>query len=181
MKLRVVYSRRLLRFRKKCSPTFRRRRQSFSYIGNAYPMKTTRCCSFCVWDTPPPPLEFVDSVPSEGSLSRPPEPGIPLLFSCSARNTTPLPDLSKWLSTAASLEAHRTPTDMSGRKTRYLLYMNTVAYPVFLAGGGGGSTNSVEDRGQTERGSGGGSPLVRGSGSSCNLLQELSFHIVKFS
>ena len=28
---------------------------------------------------------------------------------------------------------------------------------------GGGSTNSVEDRGQSERGSGGGSPLVRGS------------------
>ena len=37
---------------------------------------------------------------------------------------------------------------------------------------GGGSTNSV-DRGQTERGSGGGSPLVRGSGGSCNLVQEI--------
>jgi hypothetical protein len=47
--------------------------------------------------------------------------------------------------------------------------------------GGGGSTNSVEDRGQRERGSGGSSPLVRGSGGSCNLLQEISFHIVKFS
>jgi len=46
---------------------------------------------------------------------------------------------------------------------------------------GGGSTNSVEDRGQRERGSGGGSPLVRGSGDSCNLEQESSFHIVKFS
>ena len=34
----------------------------------------------------------------------------------------------------------------------------------------GGSTNSVEDRGQRERGSGGGSPLVRGSGGSCNLV-----------
>ena len=45
----------------------------------------------------------------------------------------------------------------------------------------GGSTNSVEDRGQTERGSGGGSPLVRGSGGRCNLVQEISFHIVKFS
>ena len=41
---------------------------------------------------------------------------------------------------------------------------------------GGGSTNSVEDRGQRERGSGGGSPLVRGSGGSCNLVQEFSFH-----
>ena len=47
--------------------------------------------------------------------------------------------------------------------------------------GGGGSTNSVEDRGQTERGAGGGSPLVRGSGDSCNLVQEISFHSVKFS
>ena len=46
---------------------------------------------------------------------------------------------------------------------------------------GGGSTNSVEDRGQRERGSGGGSPLVRGSGGSWNLVQEISFHIVKFS
>ena len=35
----------------------------------------------------------------------------------------------------------------------------------------GGSTNSVEDRGQRELGSGGGSPLVRGSGGSCNLVQ----------
>ena len=119
----VWSSRRLLRFRKKCSQTFPRPRQSFSYNGNAYPMNTTRCCSFCVWDTPPP-LEFVDSVPSEGSLSRPPEPGIPLRFFCSARNTTPLRGLSKCLSPAASLEAHRTPTYMSGRETRYLLYMN---------------------------------------------------------
>ena len=47
--------------------------------------------------------------------------------------------------------------------------------------GGGGSTNSVEDRGQTERGSGGSSPIVRGSGGSCNLVQEISFRIVKFS
>ena len=43
--------------------------------------------------------------------------------------------------------------------------------------GGGGSTNSVEDRGQ---GSGGGSSLVRGSGGSCNFVQEISFHIVTF-
>ena len=35
----------------------------------------------------------------------------------------------------------------------------------------GGSKNSVEDRGQRERRSGGGSPLVRGSGGSCNLVQ----------
>ena len=30
-------------------------------------------------------------------------------------------------------------------------------------------------------GSGGCSPLVRGSGGNCNLIQEISFHIVKFS
>jgi len=47
--------------------------------------------------------------------------------------------------------------------------------------GGRGSINSVEDRGQTERGSGDGSPLVRGSGDSCNLVQEISYRIVKFS
>jgi hypothetical protein len=47
--------------------------------------------------------------------------------------------------------------------------------------GGGGSTNSVEDRGQREWESGGGSPLVRGSGGSCILVQKISFHIVKFS
>ena len=45
---------------------------------------------------------------------------------------------------------------------------------------GGVSTISVEDRGQRERGSGGGSPLVRGSGGSCNLVQEISFHMVMF-
>ena len=56
----------------------------------------------------------------------------------------------------------------------------SVAYPGISFGGGGGSTNSVEDRGQRERGSGGSSPLVRGSGGSCNLVQEI-FHIVKFS
>jgi hypothetical protein len=48
-----------------------------------------------------------------------------------------------------------------------------VAYPGIFRGGGvtglrqdffrGGSTNSVEDREQRERGSGGGSPLVRSS------------------
>ena len=54
-----------------------------------------------------------------------------------------------------------------------------MAYPGILFGlGGGSSTNSGEDRGQ---GSGGGSPLVRGSGGSCNLVKEISFYIVKSS
>ena len=43
----------------------------------------------------------------------------------------------------------------------------------FVRGEGVVETNSVEDRGQRERGSGGGSPLVRGSGGSCNLVQEI--------
>jgi len=43
---------------------------------------------------------------------------------------------------------------------------------------GGGSRNSVEDR---ENGDLGAVALVRGSGDSCNLVQEISFHIVKFS
>ena len=43
----------------------------------------------------------------------------------------------------------------------------------------GSSRNSVEDRGHKERRSGGGSPLLRCSGGSCNLVQEISFHIVK--
>ena len=55
-----------------------------------------------------------------------------------------------------------------------------MAYPGNLFGGGG-PTNSVEDGGQGEWESGGGSPLVRVSGGSCNLVQEISFHIVKFS
>ena len=59
-------------------------------------------------------------------------------------------------------------------------YKRAVVYPGILFRGGG-STNIVEDRGQRKRGSGGGSPLVRGSGGSCNLVQEISFRIVKFS
>jgi len=59
----------------------------------------------------------------------------------------------------------------SGRKVAYT--------GIFF--GGGGSTNSVEDGGWKARGSGGGSPLVKGSGGSCNLVQEISFHTVKFS
>ena len=61
-----------------------------------------------------------------------------------------------------------------------MVHSEAVAYPGILFGWGG-STNSDEDRGQRERGSGDGSPLVWGSGGSCNLVQEISFHIVKFS
>ena len=41
----------------------------------------------------------------------------------------------------------------------------------FFSGRGGVSTNSVQDRGERERGFGG----------NCNLVQEISFHMVKFS
>jgi hypothetical protein len=82
--------------------------------------------------------------------------------------------------------AHRThtPTHHSG----VLLCTHTLR-PLYISGvprnfvrGGGFSTNSVEDRGQTENGGlGAVAPLVRGSGGSCNLVQGISFHIVKFS
>jgi len=59
-----------------------------------------------------------------------------------------------------------------------LMHSNQWRTQEFCSWGGGGSTNSVEDRGQ---GSGGGSPLVRGSEGSCNFVQEISFHTVKSS
>ena len=60
------------------------------------------------------------------------------------------------------------------------LSSGTVAYPEIIFGWGE-STNSVEERGQREWESGHGSPLVRGSKGGCNLVQEILFHIVKFS
>ena len=62
-----------------------------------------------------------------------------------------------------------------------MVKLQAVAYPGILFGGV--STNSVEDRGQRERGSGGGTPppLVRGCGDICNLVQEISFYVVKVS
>ena len=56
----------------------------------------------------------------------------------------------------------------------------SVAYPGILSRGGVQQIQlRTEDR---ENGDlGGGSPLVRGSGGNCNLVQEISFHIVKLS
>jgi hypothetical protein len=48
----------------------------------------------------------------------------------------------------------------------------------FFSGGVQQIQLRTEDR---EQGSGGGSPIVRDSGGSCNLVQEISFHIVNFS
>ena len=59
-----------------------------------------------------------------------------------------------------------------------IITFTTVAYPGILFGGGVQQIQlRTEDR---QRGSGGGSPLVRVSGCSCDLVQEISFHIVKF-
>ena len=60
----------------------------------------------------------------------------------------------------------------------FLQQVAPVAYPGILFVGGG-STNSVEDRENGDLRAVG--PLVRGSGGSCNLVQEISFHIVIFS
>ena len=56
-----------------------------------------------------------------------------------------------------------------------------VVYPGILFRARGGSTNSVEDKGQRERESGGGNPPSQDSGGSCNLVQDISFHIVNLS
>jgi hypothetical protein len=56
----------------------------------------------------------------------------------------------------------------------------TVAYPGILFGGGVQQIQlRTEDRENGDLGAV--APLVRGSGGSCNLVQEISFHIVKFS
>ena len=59
-------------------------------------------------------------------------------------------------------------------------HAGAVAYPGILFRGGG-RVQRIQLRTEIERGSGGGSPLVRGSVASCNLVQEISFHTVKFS
>ena len=57
--------------------------------------------------------------------------------------------------------------------------LTAMAYPGFFFRGGGQQIQlRTEDR---EKGIWGRSPLVRGSGGSCNLVKEISFHIVKFS
>jgi hypothetical protein len=53
-------------------------------------------------------------------------------------------------------------TFMGNSLSEFMVLRNSGVPRNFFSGGGGGSTNSVEDRGQRERGAGGGSPLVRG-------------------
>ena len=57
----------------------------------------------------------------------------------------------------------------------YSIPPDLVAYPGFFFGEGGGSTNSVEDRGQKNGDLGGGSPLVRGWG--CSWYKK--FHFIR--
>jgi len=74
------------------------------------------------------------------------------------------------------------PHGVTSKKTvKYVPDHNAIQWRTMEFCSWGVPTNSVEDRGQIERGSGGGSPLVSGSGGSCNLVQEISFHLVKFS
>ena len=53
-----------------------------------------------------------------------------------------------------------------------------LANPGFLSGGVQQIRSRTEDR---ENGDGGSSLLFKGSGGSCNLVQEISFHKVNFS
>jgi len=55
-----------------------------------------------------------------------------------------------------------------------------VAYLGFFFGGGGFQQIQLRTKDRQNR-SWSSSPLVRGSGGSCSLVQEISFHIVKFS
>jgi len=57
--------------------------------------------------------------------------------------------------------------------------MRIIGVPTNFVGGGVQEIQlRTEDREKGDLGVG--SPLVRGSGGSCNLVQEISFHIVKF-
>jgi hypothetical protein len=51
----------------------------------------------------------------------------------------------------------------------------------FVLGGGGGQQIQLRTEDRDNGDLGAGSPLVWGSGGSCNLVKESSFHIVKFS
>jgi len=83
----------------------------------------------------------------------------------------------KILKGSSVLHARRQSALLSGAQS--FIELTAVAYPGILFGRGGGSTNSVEDRENGDLGVV--APLVRGSGGSCNLVQEISLHIVKFS
>ena len=89
--------------------------------------------------------------------------------------------LGLWPCTAASSWCQSDMFNATNQVVWWMVQDNVgaVAYSGVLFGRERGFNKFIW--GQRERGSGGGSPLVRGSGGSCNLVQEISFHIVKFS
>jgi hypothetical protein len=64
----------------------------------------------------------------------------------------------------------------SKKNKKYINVIISGVTRIFFSGGG--STNSVEDRGQRERGSGGSSPLVRGSAQFANESTPYSYWVV---
>ena len=56
-----------------------------------------------------------------------------------------------------------------------------MAYPGILFGGGEVQQIQLRTEDRENGDLGGRCSLVRGSGGSCNLIQEISFHIVRFS
>ena len=63
------------------------------------------------------------------------------------------------------------------------VWMESVAYPGILFGGGGFHQIQLrtEDRENGDLRAVAPYPLVKGSGGSCNMVQEISFHTVKVS
>ena len=59
--------------------------------------------------------------------------------------------------------------------------LRTVAYTGILFWGEGNQQIQLKTEDKENGDLEGGSPLVRGSGGSCNFVQEISFHIEKFS
>jgi len=93
-----------------------------------------------------------------------------------ARNRTTFPRLSSPRRHNFSYACHKVIHGMEVQLHSLLTPALDSGVPRNFVRGGGGSTNSVEDRGQRDRGSGGGGPLAGGFGGSCNLVQEISFH-----
>ena len=79
----------------------------------------------------------------------------------------------------ASPYNHGNKLQDSIKRWKFLGYFLPVAYPEILFGGVQQIKLRTEDRGNGDLG--GGSPLVGGSEDSCKLVQEISFHIVKYS
>ena len=87
--------------------------------------------------------------------------------------------LTCWLN---SLVTNCEDGTVTRRQTPSIEDESSVAYPGIFSGGGGGCQQiqlRTEDRENGDLGAS--SPLVRGSGGSCNLVQEISFHMVTFS